>query len=83
MSAEQQAVIDRIVNGQAVLIIDNREERIVPAAQLPAGATEGTWLRVSFDETRLISAVVDAEATEQARVRIEEKVRRLRERGRN
>jgi hypothetical protein len=73
MSKERLALVDRIVDGRrAVLIIDNSEQRIVPAALLPAGTTEGSWLRVRFDIAGLASAAIDAEATEQARSRVEE-----------
>jgi len=85
MSEERRAVIDRFINGQhAVLIIgDSEEQRVVDRSRLPTGAREGTWLRLQFDDDELIKATIDTAETERVRARVEEKMRRLRERGRN
>lgn len=82
--ATQAAIIDRIVDGtHAVLLVGPDEiERVVPRRSLPAGAGEGTWLNVRFQGSCLISAVVDAKATENAKQRITEKMDLLRQRGR-
>ena len=43
------AVIDRISDGTAVLLIGKEETQVsVPLSELPEGAGEGTWLDVSF-----------------------------------
>jgi hypothetical protein len=79
----KQAVVDRIEDGKhAVLLVDDSEEKIVPAGQLPNGASDGTWLQVRFDGDELVEATIDHEATEQARLRVREKMDKLRKRGR-
>ena len=79
-----RAVVDRIEDGKhAVLLIeDNQMEKVVPASQLPEGATDGTWLQVSFDGDQLVSVEIDHEETERMRAQISEKMARLRQRGR-
>lgn len=80
----KSAVIDRIVDGiHAVLLVGTKEtERIVPRTLLPGETKEGTWLRVQFEGDRLISAVIDTEATKEATHRITSKMDLLRQRGR-
>ena len=81
---EERAVVDRIEDGGlAVLLVgDAATERVVPVSQLPAGVVQGAWLWVRFEGERLIEAKVDVGETEQARLRIAEKIERLRRRGR-
>ena len=44
-----KAVIDRIIDDKAVLLVDDEEiEVIVPIQLLPDGIKEGTWLQVHF-----------------------------------
>ena len=80
----EKAVVDRIVDNQyAVLLVGEEEvEHIVSVSLLPDGTQPGTWLRVQFEEAALVDAVVDADETEQVKKRIEEKLARLRRRGR-
>lgn len=84
MVQEEQAVIDRIVDGaHAVLLIGPEQtERVVPVASLPVGAAEGCWLRVRLRGDTFVSATWDEAATKAARQRIETKLDRLRRRGR-
>jgi len=43
------AVIDRISDGTAVLLIGKEEAQAsLPLSELPEGAGEGTWLDISF-----------------------------------
>ena len=81
---DERAVIDRIVDGvHAVLLVGESErERVVPVGHLPRGATPGTWLTVRFDGDELVHAVVEDEETASARRRIQDKLERLRRRGR-
>ena len=81
----EQAVIDRIEDGQhAVLLVGEEErEQIVPVAALPPESKPGSWLRVRFEGARLVSATVDLEETERTRQRISDKLDRVRQRGRN
>lgn len=45
-----KAVIDRIVDGIAVILLDEDEHRIeMPSRLLPEGAREGSWLKVTFE----------------------------------
>lgn len=78
------AVVDRIVDGEvAVLLVGPEEvERIVPLAALPKGVREGMWLFVTFTGDELTHAEIDAAGTTEARKRITEKMRLLRERRR-
>lgn len=83
-SNEQQAVIDRIEDGEhAVLLVGEAEtEFIIPAVQLPDGAGEGKWLRVRIEGGTVTEIVVDEETTGAARTRIGTKLVALRARGR-
>lgn len=80
----EKAVIDRIVDGKyAVLHVgEGGTEKVIPCDLLPAGAGEGTWLRVRFDGDQLVHAEVDQAETDRVRMRISEKMDRLRQRGR-
>jgi hypothetical protein len=80
----EKAVVDRIVDNQhAVLLVGEDEaEHVVPVSLLPDGTQPGTWLHVQFEDGVLVDAVVDDDETEQVKKRIEEKLARLRRRGR-
>jgi hypothetical protein len=80
----EKAVVDRIVDSQyAVLLVGEDEvEHVVPVSSLPDGTQPGTWLQVQFEDDVLLNATIDVEETEQVRKRIEEKLARLRRRGR-
>lgn len=81
---ERQAVLDRIVDGEhaVILVGDEETEFVIPASQLPDGATEGKWLRVRIEDGAIVENVVDEEATDAARARIGAKLAALRARGR-
>lgn len=66
----QRAVVDRIEGDLAVLLVgDREEEHHVPAARLPDGAGEGTWLLVSTaGELRVLGLDPDGEAAQRDRV---------------
>jgi len=50
------AVIDRISDGTAVLLIGKEETQVsVPLSELPEGAGEGTWLDISFSIKRKLT----------------------------
>jgi hypothetical protein len=80
----EQAVIDRIEDGEQAVLIAGEDERmvIVPLEQLPEGAGAGTWLQVRWAGETLLEAEIDAEQTERARARIAAKLDKLRQRGR-
>jgi hypothetical protein len=77
------AVVDRIVEGAAVLLVGDEEEQFdVQVAELPSQARQGSWLRVRFRGAELEVLDLDAEATERARERAEAQRDRLRRRSR-
>jgi len=79
----KQTVLDRIVGQQAVLLVgENEVEKIVPVSNLPFGCKPGCWLRLESDQNGKLSIQIDTEATEQAALRIADKVNRLKQRGR-
>lgn len=84
VTAAQQAVVDRVVDGQhVVLLVGEQEvERIVARSLLPEGIKEGTWLKVVFDGDALVWAVIDEEATAAAQQRVAAKLEQLRQRSR-
>ena len=57
-------------------------EYVIPAAQLPEGASPGTWLRVRIERGIITTITVDEQATREAADRIARKMDALRERGR-
>jgi hypothetical protein len=79
-----KAVIDRIVDGEHVVLLvgDEEQERIVPRSRLPEGASEGSWLRVRFEGDTLVEIAVDPAQSLQTQQRVEDKMARLRLRGR-
>lgn len=89
------AVIDRIIDGQAVLLIGEEEiEAVVPLKALPPQSAAGNWLRLwlregSLEEgfkeglaSALIRVERDDQATQAARARIQQKLELLRRRRR-
>ena len=80
----EKAVIDRIVDRAIAVILvgDDEREHHYPADRLPAGASEGTWLRVEVEGGEIVSIEVDQEEAETVRRRIQDKMDKLRERGR-
>ena len=80
----EKAVVDRIVDGRTAVILVGEDVRqhYYPADELPEGAREGTWLRVLIESGRIVAMEVDQEETDTARRRIQEKMAKLRARGR-
>lgn len=80
----ERAVIDRVEDDRWAVLLVGEEPRqvVVPGDALPAGAKPGTWLRVEFDGDALISAEMDEAYTREIEERIEDKLQRLRKRGR-
>lgn len=81
---ETKAVVDRIEDGTHAVLLVGEEERefVVAAEQLPAGAREGTWLRARVDGEVLVVLGIDAGENEAVKQRIDDKLARLRQRGR-
>jgi hypothetical protein len=74
-----KSVIDRFEGKFAVLIVGEDEQRInVPRKLLPKHSKEGGWLQVEIENGEVVSAVMDAEETANAKQRIAEKLERLR-----
>ena len=80
----EQAVIDRIVDGKTAVILVGEDERQYhcPTDNLPEGAREGTWLRVQVEGGRIVAIEGDQEETDAVHRRIQEKMDKLRARGR-
>ena len=80
----EKAVIDRIVDGRTAVILvgDDEREHHYPVDKLPADSREGTWLRVQVAGGQIVSLEVDQEETDIVRRRIQEKMDKLRQRGR-
>ena len=80
----ERAVVDRIEDGDlaVVLVGDDEVEHVVPRNELPEGTEAGSVLRVSIEDGRIVNPRLDAEDTEQTRQRVDDKMRKLRERGR-
>jgi hypothetical protein len=75
------AVVDRIVEDQAVLLVGEEEaEELVPVTELPPGAGEGSWLLVRPGPPVAVVGA-DPEAEARQRHRIEERMERVRGRG--
>lgn len=74
-----QAVVDRIVDDQAVLLFeDDREQLVVPAADLPEQAREdGGVVTVGFEDGEVCDITYDAAETATRRERIQGKLDRL------
>ena len=74
----EKAVIDRVEDGTAVLLVgDEERELLVPVTLLPSGARPGSWLRVKLDGERVVRIELDEAATESRRTRIQGKMDRL------
>ena len=74
----ERAVVDRIEEGMAVLLVgEDERELVVPLRDLPKGTEAGVWLRVLIEGGSLKQAQVDSETTRQRRARIQEKMDRL------
>lgn len=77
--ADRRAVVDRIVDGVAVLLVGPDEhEHELPAADLPAGAGEGAWLLVTGAGAGLRVVGVDEPGETEHRARTEQRMARLR-----
>ena len=76
----KKAAIDRFEGKQAVLLVGEKPLNVLRSA-LPVGVKEGDWLEVEFEGERLVHAKLDADETARMKKRIEEKLERLRKRG--
>lgn len=79
----EYAVIDRIVEEQAVLLVGaDEQEVIVPRARVPAGSGEGAWLLVRRRPAGVEIVGTDPEGEARQRERMQRRTERLRlERG--
>lgn len=77
-----KAVIDRFEGDVAVLLLGDEALKLdVPRTLLPKDAGEGSWLQVELQDGKLLSAVLDAEETQNRKQRIADKLERLRNKG--
>lgn len=74
----ERAVIDRVDEGLAVLLVGDEERQVVvPLAKLPTGVGPGDWLGVTLERGQLVQAVPDAGETARRRARIQAKMDRI------
>lgn len=74
----QRAVIDRITDGWAVLLVGDREqERRVRESDLPGGAEEGSIVQVRVSGLKVEVVEVDAGATDEKRAEMKDRLSRL------
>lgn len=80
----QKAVVDRIVDGEHVVLLvgDKEAEHVAPVTELPKDVAEGTWLKVRLVDGALLEVIVDSEESNTARQRVQSKMELLRIRGR-
>ena len=75
---DERAVIDRITDDWAVLLIGHKEqERRVKADELPDGAKEGSLVTVRVTGLRIEVLEVDDAATEEKRSEMKDRLGRL------
>jgi hypothetical protein len=75
---DQRAVIDRITDEWAVLLVgDDEQERRVNADELPDGAEEGSIVKVRASGLRVDVLEVDDAATEEKRSAMKDRLGRL------
>lgn len=75
----RRAVVDRIVEGLAVLLVEpDEQEHRLPADRLPPGAGEGAWLLVAGEGSSLRVVGHDTAGEAERRARNEERLARLR-----
>ncbi len=67
-----RAVVDRVEDGVAVIVFEDGGRAYVPAEHLPAGAGEGTVLRVNWSVDTSSAAEEVAGLIERLRSRTEE-----------
>jgi hypothetical protein len=77
------AVVDRFEEGYAILLFkDGDIKLVIPRKKLPKGTREGHWLLIEFEgevsEDTIVNIAFDEEETRNARLRIMEKLERLR-----
>lgn len=76
---DHAAVVDRVTEGQAVLLVgDHETEHHVPATDLPDGAGEGSWLTITVEAGAPTAMVLDVDRTAATADRIESKLDRIR-----
>ena len=74
----QRAVIDRITDGWAVLLVGDREqERRVRESDLPDGAEEGSIVQVRVSGLKVEVVGVDGGATDEKRAEMKDRLGRL------
>ena len=74
----QRAVIDRITDGWAVLLVgDQEQERRVRESELPDGAEEGSLVQVRVSGLTVDVVGVDATATDEKRAGMTDRLSRL------
>jgi hypothetical protein len=74
-----EAVVDRIVDGVAVLLVDREEEHHIPADRLPDEVGAGSILLISVGSDGEVTIHgVDVKAEQQRRQAMDDRLERLR-----
>jgi hypothetical protein len=74
----QRAVIDRLTDGWAVLLVgDSEQERRVRADDLPKGAKEGSIVEVRVSGLKVEVVGADEAATDEKRAELKDRLGRL------
>lgn len=76
------AVLDRIEERTAVLLMEGGGELHCPIDALPQGCKPGMWLLVQVEDGKVTASELDPEKTAETQARIRSKMDRLRRRGR-
>lgn len=77
----KNAVLDRFIDGNAIVLVGVEEEEIeVPADLLPENSKEGDRLIITFNQHQFVKVEYDEQATHSARERICRKMELLRQR---
>lgn len=81
---KMSGVVDRVVDGETAVVLVEEEclELNVPVDMLPEAAEEESWLSLEVEGKYVVSVEIDDETAEERRERIDEKMERLRDRGR-
>jgi hypothetical protein len=72
----EKAVIDRIVDGNQVVLLVGVEEReyIILSSRLPKGAKESSWLKVQIENGDIVHIELDEYETDKVKKRIADKM---------
>ncbi|WP_413378767.1 DUF3006 domain-containing protein [Alkalihalobacillus sp. 1P02AB] len=75
---KEKAVLDRIEDHYAVLLVGNSEEETtIEKSLLPPGSTEGTWFNIELSGKEILKITIDLKEAEEVQKRIRSKMAML------